>query len=131
MQDRTVNIILITKRFTRIQDVKEHIAKYMSEECDTPIETYTDRILCSIVRQAFFDYLWSASKERVITCIREFIEESRSEKDLDRMLSAMCHIQVAEKIEDAFKSGNGDLYHYIDGWHDTEFTQRLDKGEWT
>lgn len=130
MQDRTVNIILIAKRFGEIQDIKERIAKYMSEECDTPVETYTDGILYSIVRQAFFDYLWSASKERAIACIWNFIEKPLG-KDLDRMLFAMCGIQVAEKVEDAFKGLNGDLYHYIDSWHDTEFTQRLDKGEWT
>ena len=122
MEDRTVNIILITKRFGGMENIKHHIAKYMSEECDCPIETYTDSLIYGIIKVAFFDYLRNASHTRAISCIREFID-TRMDKDVDRMIMALGMVQVAETIDG--------LYQYIDGWHDTTFTKMVDNGEWS
>ena len=131
MEDRTINIIMITKRFGDVVSVREHIAKYMSEECKYPIDGYTEGILYGIVYNAFFDYLYSSSKERAVTCMRAFIDEYRSKSDMDRMISALSKIQVAEKMKDCYRIGNGDIYHYLDGWHDTKLTAKIEAGEWT
>lgn len=123
MQDRTVNIILISKRFGSFDHVKKAIAQYMSEECCCPVEVYTDRILFSIVENAMFDFLHHASRKcDCIAFIREIVE-SDYEKMLDRLLWAMCAMQVAENV-------NGE-YKYINGWHDTDFTKKLDADKWT
>ena len=122
MEDRTVNIILITKRFGGVENIKQHIAKYMSEECDCPIETYTESLLNGIVRVAFFDYLINASHSRAISCMREFLD-THMDKDIDRMIMALCMVQVAETVNYS--------YQYIDGWHDTTFTKMVDNGEWS
>ena len=123
MEDRTVNIILITKRFGGVQNMKEHIAKYMSEECVCDIKVYTEPVLFSIVKCAFFDYLCSASPRRAVICMREFFDAHHYEKDLDRMLMALGMVQVAERV--------GGYLQYIDGWHDTELTKKIDSGSWT
>ena len=95
----------------------------MSEECDSPVEVYTDRILFSIVENAMFDFLHNASRKcDYIAFIREIVEAD-CDKMLDRLLLAMGMMQVAEKV-------NG-KYQYINGWHDTDFTKKLDADEWT
>ena len=124
MEDRTINIILITKRFGEPNNVKKAIAKYMSEECDCPIETYTDRVLMSIIKEAMFDFLHNASRKRdMIAFIREIVDGHRGyDKMIDRIIIAMAMIQVCEK--------QGWNYVKLHGWHETEFTKRLDNEEW-
>lgn len=123
MEDRTINIILITKRFGPPNIVKKAIAKYMSEECNCPIETYTDSILMSIIKEAMFDFLHNASrKSDIIAFIREIVEEPRYDSMLDKIIVAFAMMQVCEK--------DGWEYKNLHGWHETEFTKRLDNDEW-
>jgi hypothetical protein len=124
MNDRTINIILITKRFGKPNNVKKAIAKYMSEECNCPIETYTDSILMSILKEAMFDFLHNASrKSDMIAFTREIVEEHRYDSMLDKIIIAFSMIQVCEK--------DGWEYKNLHGWHETEFTKRLDNEEWS
>ena len=124
MEDRTINIILITKRFGPPNIVKKAIAKYMSEECNCPIETYTDSILMSIIKEAMFDFLHNASrKSDMIAFTREIVEGHWGYNNmLDRIIIALGMIQVREK--------DGWEYKDLHGWHETEFTKRLDNDEW-
>lgn len=121
LQDRTVNLLLLTKRFGRPDRVKKAIAKYMSEECDCNINRYTDGIIFSILKEAMFDFMQHARHRDMIAFIREFIE-SRYDKDVERLIIAMSMTQVKAKI-------NGE-YHEINGWHETEFTQKIDAQQW-
>jgi len=124
MEDRTINIILITKRFGEPNNVKKAIAKYMSEECNCPIEIYTDDILISILRNAMYDFLHNASrKQDIIAFIRWIIDECCSyDKMIDRIIIAMSMIQVCEKQDWS--------YVELHGWHETAFTRKLDNEEW-
>ena len=125
MEDRTINIILITKRFGKPNNVKKAIAKYMSEECNCPIEVYTDSILMSVLKEAMYDFLHNASrKQDMIAFIRWIIDECRDYyKMIDRIIIAMSMIQVCEKQD----------WDYVElhGWHETEFTRKLDNEEWS
>lgn len=122
MQDRTVNIILIAKRFGKFDNIKKAIATYMSEECCCPIEVYTERLLFNIVEDAMFDFFHHASRRcDYIAFVREIVEAD-CEKMLERILIAMGMIQVAEEVSGAFQ--------YINGWHDTDFTKKIDNNEW-
>lgn len=124
MEDRTINIILITKHFGKLDTIKRAIAKYMSEECNCPIEIYTDNILMSIVKEAMFDFLHNASrKSDMIAFIREIVEAYRYDSMLDKIIIAFSMIQVCEK--------DGWEYKNLHGWHETEFTKRLDNEEWS
>ena len=119
MSDRTVNIIAITKHYGDLDTVKKEIANYMSKECLTAAETYTDWILYSIIKEAYLDYLHYAAQNRAVACVRELLETSFADKLIDRMLRALQSIRVAERREDG--------YHYIDSWHETKFTKELEK----
>lgn len=116
MEDRTINIIMITKRVYGMEDIKKAIAQYMSEECLCPKSVYTDFIIYSIVKEAFLDYLHSASHIRSVAIVRELLEAPYPD-DLDRMLAVLGKVQVSEQI-----SGH---WQYIDGWHDTSFSTML------
>ena len=121
MDDRTVNIMLIAKRCGSVESMKRNIAKYMSEECACPIEVYDDRILYSIVKNAFLDFCRSAATIHAVSAMRNFFELDGS--DLDRMILSLGLAQVASR------DISGSVF-YINGWHDTEFTEKVDKGEW-
>ena len=66
MTKRTANIIWISKGHHPYGNVtlKQAVAQYMSEECDCPIEAYTDRILLSIVWEAFMDFMSTCTNPR-------------------------------------------------------------------
>ena len=122
LEDRTVNIILLTKRFG-MDDVKKAIAQYMSEECGYPIEVYSDSILYDVVKTVMYDILrCSSNVSYTIAFVREMIETHQSTM-LDRILYSMAMMQVAERKD-------GELA-YINGWHDTEFSKKLDADAWT
>ena len=59
MNERTANIIWVCKGHHNYDcnTLKEAVAHYMSEECGCPIEVYTDRVLLSIVWEAFMDFM--------------------------------------------------------------------------
>ena len=122
LEDRTCNIILLCKRFGEPDNVKKAIAQYMSEECWCEIETYTEPVLYSILRTAMFDFLHHASRKKD-TCgfVRE-LTEGRFPKLIDNMIIAFGMMQVKEKQD----------WEYVDinGWHETEFTKKLDAEEW-
>ena len=120
LQDRTVNIMMIAKRFP-ISRMKSEIARYMSEECGTPTECYTDGILCTIVRHAFFDWLQCSDKSRTMAAIRCYFEcVDEGHPTMECMLIALGLSQVAEIKEDG-------QHYYICGFHDTEFSRKLDQ----
>ena len=123
MEDRTINIILLSKRSGTLKNVKKAIAQYMSEECCCPIEVYTDKILFTIVEDAVFDFLYHVSRKRDYISFFRKIIEADCDTMLDRMLLAMGMIQVAEEVNGEFR--------YINGWHDTDFTKKLDTNKWT
>ena len=87
MEDRTINIIMLSKRSGNFRNVKKAIA----QKCD------------------------------YISFFREIIEAD-CDTMLDRMLLAMGMIQVAEEVNGEFR--------YINGWHDTDFTKKLDANKW-
>jgi len=121
LEDRTVNIMLITKRFGGVNNIKEHIAKYMSEECWCPIEVYTDSVLYDIVKTAFLDYIRNTTSNMAAASVREFLEKDG--QDLERMILTLGLAQVAER--------KGEAWYYINGYHDTKFTEKLESGQWT
>ena len=123
IEDRTANIILLTKRFGEPDNVKKAIAQYMSEECICPIETYTESILFGIIRNAAYDFLHHVSRRSdAVRFVRE-LTECRYEKMIDRLIVALAMIQVCEKDSWEYKN--------INGWHETEFTKKLDAELWT
>lgn len=120
LQDRTVNIMMIAKRFP-ISRMKSEIARYMSEECGTPVECYTDTILYSIIKNAFFDWLQCGDKERTMAAIHRYFEcVDEGHSTTECMLIALGSSQVAEITEDGQR-------YYICGFHDTDFSRKLDK----
>ena len=122
LDDRTVDIIMITKRFANPSAIKPAIAQYMSETCGCPVEEYTDGLLYRIVSEAVYDFLRCCSERQdAIAFWRTFIE-SRYEKDIDRMICALSMVQVCRRFDWDYKT--------INGWHETEFSEKLDKGEW-
>lgn len=121
--DRSVNIIMLTKRFGKPDEVKKAIAQYMSEECDCPIEVYTDSVLYSIVKEAVFDFIRCANERgSMIAFFREYLD-ANYEKDVDRLIIALSMARVA--IIDI--TGQTET---INGWHETEFTKSLDTDGW-
>ena len=66
MDKRTANIIWVCKGHHSYdcKTLKEAVAYYMSEECGCPIEVYTDRILLSIVWEAFMDFMTVCTNPR-------------------------------------------------------------------
>ena len=131
MEDRTVNIIMLTKRCCGLEQTKKAIALYMSEECNCPVSTYTESVLYSIVKTAFFDYMWCAGHERYIATLREMIETNFADKMIDRMLLALGMTRVADTGK-LYMKHNGDwdngveVLKYIDGFHSTPFSNQLD-----
>lgn len=128
LSDRTVDIIMITKRVP-VNKMKQTIAKYMSDTCGCPISVYTDDLIYSVVKNAFFDFLYHAEKPSVMALVRNFFEcFGAGDDDCLKMLIALGMTQIAERDE------NGQL-HYINGFHntDTKFTKTaldyLYKGE--
>ena len=59
MNERTANIIWVCKGHHNYdcKTLKGAVAHYMSEECGCPIEIYTDRVLLSVVWEAFMDFM--------------------------------------------------------------------------
>ena len=60
MEKRTFNIIMISKgnhNFGKELTRKQAVAHYMSQICGNSIETYTDRVLRSIVWDALMDFM--------------------------------------------------------------------------
>lgn len=99
MNKRTCNIIMASKgslpmflnsvndEHTQIERVK----KYMSEECDCPIDHYTDEIMDDILFEAMCDYIDTCDRPSFF--LRQ-IKEVKRLLDKDRSL--------AEKIAIAF-----------------------------
>ena len=90
MDDRTLNIIFIIKRY--INDAFHMIAKYMSIECICPIEYYTASTLRGIVQCAFLDYIRHVPSIEAYKATREFLNADGS--DLERMVIALELCQV-------------------------------------
>lgn len=122
LQDRSANIILITKRFGKPDNVKKAIAKYMSEECRCPVELYTDDVLYRIVKETVYDFIHHATRRSDVSSFFTYFLDSMYDKILDRMIIGLAMIQVCMK--------DGWEYKDINGWHETEFTRKLDSGEW-
>lgn len=59
MTQRTFNIIRDCKGalYPEIENQIDRVRKYMSEECDCPIEVYTDEATENIVVNAMYDYI--------------------------------------------------------------------------
>lgn len=59
MTQRTCNIIRACKGtlYPEIENRIDRVKAYMSEECDCPIEHYTDNIIESIIINAVYDYI--------------------------------------------------------------------------
>lgn len=119
LQDRTVNIMMIAKRFPADR-WKSEIAKYMSEECGCPIETYTNHVIFRIVNEAFFDYVYCCDKQRTMAVLRNYFGCENGNQFTERMLIALGLAQVAEIYPDG-------SHHYICGYHETEFGRKLDR----
>ena len=66
MNERTANIIWVCKGHHPYGNVtlKQAVAQYMSEECGCPIEVYNDRVLLSIVWEAFMDFMTVCTNPR-------------------------------------------------------------------
>ena len=66
MNERTANIIWICKGHHHYGEVslKRAIALYMSEECACPVVVYTDKVLLSIVWEAFMDFMTVCTNPR-------------------------------------------------------------------
>lgn len=129
MQDRSVDIIKLTKAYT-IMDIKNKIAKYMSESCGTPIERYNDTILLRILKQVAYDYLRNASYEHAVSFMINYLEDDfpgfdEPYDEFMRLCLALRGVQVCECFgEDQF---NTDNWMYIDGFHETQFTDTFDE----
>lgn len=122
LDDRTVDIIMITKRFGSPETIKPVIAQYMSETCGCPYNYPPDSLLYRIVNEAVFDFFRCCSERQdAIAFWRTFIE-SRYEEDIDRMICALSMVQVCRRFDWDYK--------IINGWHETEFSEKIDKGEW-
>lgn len=67
MEKRTCNIIMVCKghhNFGEGLTLKQAVAHYMSKTCGCPVETYNDRILLSIVWEAFMDFMSTCTSPR-------------------------------------------------------------------
>lgn len=118
--DRTINIMMIAKCFP-INQMKSEIAKYMSEECNCPIECYTDDVIYSIVKTAFIDWLDCCDRPRMHGLINAYFDRIEKYSDeTERMLIALGLSQVAEM-------GIDGTPHNICGFHETDFTRKLDE----
>lgn len=123
MSDRSVNIILITKYFNRFEGIKKAIAQYMHEECLSPIQIYSDEILFNIVKDVMFDFFHHTTDKCYIISFVRYIIDCDYESMLDKILAALSLIRVANVTDGKVE--------YINGWHKTDFTQKLEANEWT
>jgi len=126
MEDRSVDIIKLTKSYT-IMDIKNKVAKYMSETCGTPIERYTDSVLLRIIKEVAYDYLHAASHTHVILFTMDILEDhfpgfDEPHDEFMRICLALRNVQVCEPVLDGSNE-----YVYIDGFHDTQFTETFDE----
>ena len=66
MTKGTANIIWICTGHHSYGNItlKQAVAQYRSEECGCPVEIYTDRILLSIVWEAFMDFMSTCTNPR-------------------------------------------------------------------
>lgn len=64
MTERTYNIIMACKK-AEDGDVTDAVKKYMSKECDVPIECYTQSEISRIMQTAMYDYLDTCDKPSV------------------------------------------------------------------
>ena len=67
------------------------------------------------------DYIRNATSNMAAASIREFLEKDG--QDLERMILTLGLTQVAER--------KGEAWYYINGYHDTKFTKKVDSGQWT
>ena len=100
MTERTFNIICACKGtlYPEIDNKIDRVRKYMSEECDCPIEAYTDEETEDIVVNAMYDYVDTCDKPSV------FLRQMRDcvIKDLtltERICTAFSLVQVRNKHE--------------------------------
>lgn len=122
MEDRTVNIILLSKKFGEPENVKKAIAKYMSEECLFPVEMYNENIILGVLHNAVYDFLHCATRSSdIIAFVRELMD-CRFEKMIDKIIVALAMMQIREKYEWGYRE--------INGWHETDFTKNLDADKW-
>ena len=120
MEDRTVNIIMISKRYYWTEEF-DGIAKYMSRECGVKKDTYTTEMIEGIIKNAFLDYIRCAHTSRVIALINNFLDPLFKDKgDGHRMMHAFGLAQIAEH------SNTDDTWYYIDGFHHTEYMDVLE-----
>ena len=116
LYDRTVNIIVLAKRFSG-KDLRKAIVKYLGEEGECSPCTYDEYAIFSIVRDAFMNYLLVADRSRACDAVRRFLDET-SVDDTFRILKTMREIQIADISDDRG-------LEYIDGWHSTDFTRKI------
>jgi hypothetical protein len=64
MTERTYNIIMACKSEIHC-NVIDAVRKYMSKECGSPIECYTEYQMSRIMRTAMYDYLDSCDKPSI------------------------------------------------------------------
>ena len=120
MEDRTVNIIMISKRYYWTEEF-DGIADYMSRECCVKKNIYTPEMIEEIIKHAFLDYIRCAHASRVITLMNNFFDPLFKDKgDGHRMMRAFGLAQVAEHND---ATGT---WHYIDGFHHTEYMDILE-----
>lgn len=64
MTQRTCNIIRACKGtlYPEIENKIDRVRTYMSEECDCPVEAYTDKATENIVVYAMYDYIDTCDK---------------------------------------------------------------------
>ena len=116
MENRTLNIIFIIKRLSC--NPFHMIAKYMSIECNCPIEVYTAPILTRIVRVAFLDYILHVPSKEAYIAVAEFLNADGS--DLERMVIALSVCRVKDDQGNYIQGFRAPTFD-IDSLEETEF----------
>ena len=112
MEKRTANIILVCKGHHNFGDeltLKQAVAHYMSKTCVCPLEVYTDKLLRSIVYEAFMDYMSSCTYPReILYHIKEALYwcDWSPKEDVDDITAILTGFQLCQvRDENGFVNG--------------------------
>lgn len=113
MNDRTLGLIYTIKGLHKPWSVA--VAKYMSMETDTPVDSYTYEDCYKIIKEAFFDYISTCDNMRpLLYTFFDRIEHDGTSGIGEKIAGALAMEKVRDKDS---KTGE---YYYVNGFREPQ-----------
>lgn len=98
MTQRTCNIIRACKGslYPDVNGELNRVKAYMSEECDCPIEDYTESIMEQIIMEAMYDYIDTCDRPSYLLRLVYSAGVSRNLTFVEKVCIAFCLVQVRD-----------------------------------